>query len=69
MQAGLEGLLRDQTRPMQIALLSPQVGERVVTLTTAASPGETTHWTAAIMAEASGISVSSARRIWRAVWV
>ncbi len=29
-------------------------------------PGETTHWTGAIMAEAIGISVSSVQRIWRA---
>jgi transposase len=66
MQAGVEGLLRDRTRPSRIALLAPEVGERVVALTMAAPPGETTHWTAAAMAGASGISASSVRRIWRA---
>ena len=34
-------------------------------LTLADPPGETTHWTAAAMAKASGISVSSVQRIWR----
>ncbi|PZW36876.1 DDE superfamily endonuclease [Humitalea rosea] len=65
MQAGVEGLLRDRTRPSRIASLAPDVGERVVALTMAAPPGETTHWTAAAMAEAIGISASSVRRIWR----
>ncbi len=66
MQAGVEGLLRDRTRPSRIALLAPEAGERVVALTMAAPPGETTHWTAAAMAGTSGISASSVRRIWRA---
>ena len=29
-------------------------------------PGETTHWTADLMAQASGISASAVRRIWKA---
>ena len=37
----------------------------MVALTLADPPGETTHWTAAAMAQASGISASSVRRIWR----
>jgi transposase len=36
-----------------------------VELTLAEPPGEATHWTGAMMAEASGISVSSVQRIWR----
>jgi hypothetical protein len=45
--------------------LALEVGDRVVALTLAAPPGETTHWTATAtaMAEASGISASSVRRI------
>jgi transposase len=66
MQAGVEGLLRDRTRPSRIPPLPPEVAERVVSLTLADPPGETTHWTAAAMAAASGISASSVRRIWRA---
>jgi transposase len=62
---GVGGLLRDKTRPSRIPPLPPEVAERVVTLTLAGPPGEATHWTAAAMAEASGVSVSSVRRIWR----
>src|SRR5215472_8084648 len=40
--------------------------ERTVALTLTDPPGETTHWTATVMARAVGISVSSVQRIWRA---
>src|SRR4051794_29463592 len=65
MQAGVDGLLRGKTRPSRIPPLSPEVVERVLALTLADPPGETTHWTAAAMAEASGVSVTSVQRIWR----
>jgi transposase len=65
MQTGVDGLLRDKTRPARIPPLASEIAERVVALTLADPPGETTHWTAAAMAEASGISASSVRRIWR----
>ena len=63
---GVEGLLRDKTRPSRIPPLGPQVAERVVTLTLDDPPGETTHWTADLMAKAADISASTVRRIWRA---
>jgi transposase len=66
MQEGVDGLLRDKTRPSRIAPLEDAVGERVVALTRTDPPGETTHWTGAMMAKAAGISVSSVQRIWRA---
>src|SRR5919199_2075231 len=66
MQAGVDGLLRDKIRPARIPPLAPEVAERVVALTLAEPPGETTHWTAAAMAEAAGTSASSVRRVWRA---
>jgi transposase len=67
MVAGVEGLLRDKTRPSRISPLGAEVVARVVTLTTTGEPpGETTHWTAAAMAAAVGISASSVQRIWRA---
>ena len=66
MQEGVEGLLRDKTRPSRVPPLSPDVAERVVALTLGEPPGEATHWTGAMMAEAAGISVSSVQRIWRA---
>src|SRR5215207_6798491 len=61
MQAGVDGLLRDKTRPSRILPLPAEMAERVVVLTLADPPGETTHWTAEAMAEASGISASSVR--------
>ena len=67
MVAGVEGLLRDKTRPSRIPPLGAEVAARVVTLTTTGEPpGETTHWTAGAMAAAIGISASSVQRIWRA---
>ena len=51
---GFEGLLRDKTRPSRIAPLGPEIAERVVALTRADPPGETTHWTADMMAQAAG---------------
>src|SRR3954467_704308 len=56
MSAGVEGLLRDKTRPSRIPPLAPAVAERIVALTLADPPGETTHWTGAMMAEAAGVS-------------
>jgi transposase len=63
---GFEGLLRDKTRPSRIPPLGPAVAERVVALTLQDPPGETTHWTADMMAQAAGISASAVRRIWKA---
>jgi transposase len=63
---GVEGLLRDKTRPSRIPPLPAVVRERTVALTLGNPPGEATHWTAVMMAEAAGISVSSVQRIWRA---
>ena len=66
MQEGYGGLLRDKTRPSRIPPLGPDITERVVMLTEIVPPTETTHWTAALMAKAVGISASSVQRIWRA---
>ena len=66
MDEGIEGLLRDKTRPSRIPPLGADVAKRIVALTQTDPPGETTHWTGAMMAKASGISVSAVQRIWRA---
>src|SRR3954453_16720238 len=66
MQEGVDGLLRDKTRPSRIPPLAPEIAERVAALTMKSPPGETTHWTAPAMAKVVGISVSSVQRIWRA---
>src|SRR6204780_3651665 len=49
---GVEGLLRDKTRPSRVPKLAPSVAERVVELTREPAPGEVTHWTSAAMAKA-----------------
>jgi transposase len=65
MTEGVEGLLRDKTRPSRIPPLSTAVEQGVVARTLLDPPGETTHWTATAMARESGISISSVQRIWR----
>ena len=59
MGEGVEDLLHDRTRPARIPPLGPEVATWVVALTQTDPPGETTHWTAAAMAKAAAISVSS----------
>ena len=66
MHEGVEGLLRDKTRPSRVPALPPKIAERVVARTLEDPPGETTHWTSLMMAKEVGISVSSVQRIWRA---
>ena len=66
-EEGVDGLLRDKTRPPGRAPLSPETVARVVTMTCQeAPPGETTHWTGRAMAKAVGISPRSVQRIWQA---
>jgi transposase len=65
MAEGVDGLLRDKTRPPRIPPLPPDVADRVVALTLTDPHAETTHWTALMMAVAVGISESAVRRIWR----
>ena len=66
MSEGVDGLLRDKTRPARIARLTDDVAARIVALTLGEPPGETTHWTGRVMAKAAGVSLTSVQRIWRA---
>jgi transposase len=66
MQEGVDGLLRDKTRPPRRAPLGAEVIERVIVLTAQDPPGEVTHWTADMMAKAARVSISSVQRIWQA---
>src|ERR1700681_4641744 len=61
---GVAGLWRDKTRRSRIPPLSPAV--RVVALTLAGPPPAASHWSGSAMAKATGISISSVQRIWRA---
>ena len=65
MGEGVDGLLRDKTRPPRIPPLGEEVAERVAALTLTDPPVEATHWTALMMAVAVGISEIAVRRIWR----
>jgi transposase len=62
--AGVDGLLRDKTRPARIPRLATDLVERVVARTLEPPPGEATHWTVRAMAGEIGISPASVQRIW-----
>ena len=66
MAEGVDGLLRDQSRPPGKAPLAAAVVERVVDLTLGEPAGAATHWTGRAMAQAVGISLRAVQRIWRA---
>jgi hypothetical protein len=58
---GLEGLLRDKSRPRACRRSGQEVIDKVVSLTAASRP--TTHRTVAAVAKAVGISISSVQRM------
>jgi len=66
MREGVDGLLRDKTRPPGKAASAADLVKRIVDLTLAEPPGETTHWTGRAMAQAAGVSLRSVQRVWRA---
>ena len=65
-EAGVDGLLRDKTRPPGTPPIAPDVVARVVALTCGPPPHQATHWTGRAMAKATGISLRSVQRIWEA---
>jgi transposase len=65
-EAGVAGLLRDQTRKPGKARTPDATVQRVVALTCGEPPGEATHWTGRLMAEAVGLSLRTVQRIWAA---
>ena len=62
MEAGVDGLLRDKTRPPGVPPLDRAVVDQVVILTMKPPPHEATHWMA--MAKVVVIAVSSVQKIW-----
>src|ERR1700737_1878039 len=66
MTEGVEGLRHDATRPSGKPPLAAAAVERVVEMTLAEPPGETTHWTGRALAKAAGVSHRSVQRIWAA---
>jgi transposase len=66
MAEGVDGLLRDKSRPPGTPPLPEATVERVVELTRELPPGEATHWTGRAMAKAVGISLRAVQGIWKA---
>ena len=66
MAQGVEGLLKDATRPSRVKPLTPRKIKQVVHMTLHESPPKATHWSVRSMATAVDISHSSVQRIWRA---
>ena len=63
---GVDGLLRDATRPPRRKPLAPEKIEQVVRMTLHEKPANATHWSARSMAAAAGLSHTSVQRIWHA---
>jgi transposase len=66
MGKGVDGLLKDATRPSHVKPLTPEKIKQVVHMTLHEKPANATHWSLRSMAAASGISYSSVQRIWNA---
>lgn len=64
-EEGVDGLLRDKTRPSRVPPLAEAVRLTVLKRTAGGTPVNATHWSRASMAKAVGISPSSVGRIWR----
>jgi hypothetical protein len=64
MAEGVDGLLRDKTRPPGIAPLATSLVDKVVALTLEPPTHEATHWTVRAMAKAVGVAASSVVKIW-----
>jgi transposase len=64
MKEGVDGLLRDKTRPPGKKPLSAAVKRKVLSKTAGEAPPNATHWSVRSMARAMGISHTSVQRIW-----
>ena len=63
---GMDGLLKDATRPSRVKPLALEKIKQVVDMTLHTKPPNATHWSLRSMAAAAGLSYSSVQRIWRA---
>jgi len=64
-EAGVDGLVRDKTRPSRVPPLSEETKLAVLKKTAGERPANATHWSRTSMAKVVGISPSSVGRIWR----
>ena len=63
---GVDGLLKDATRPSRVKPLSPDKIKQVVRMALHEKPPNATHWSVRSMAAVAGVSYSSVQRISRA---
>ena len=61
---GMSALDKDAPRPGRTRTITPDKVREVVRMTTQEKPVKATHWSTRTMAEASGLSEKSVRRIW-----
>jgi transposase len=66
MAKGVDGLLKDASRPPRRKPLAAEKIKQVVHMTLHETPPNATHWSVRSMATAAGISYSSVQRIWHA---
>lgn len=66
MTSGVDGLLRDRTRPPGTPPLAPERVREIVRLTQLPPPTEATHWTSRAMAKTAGVAASTVQAIWKA---
>ena len=66
MEEGVDGLLRDKTRPPGIPATPPETAAEAVRLTHEPPPHEATYWTSHAMAEQMGLAPSTVRKISKA---
>ena len=65
-ELGVEGLMKDASRPGRTPEISSRIVAEIVARTTQSKPAGATHWSRSRMAREMGISESSVGRIWRA---
>ncbi len=65
MQMGIAGIEKDAPRPGRKPQISTKRVQEIVRLTTQEKPTDATHWSTRSMAQASGVSEASVRRIWK----
>ena len=66
MHEGVDGLLRDKSRPLGKTPMPPERVAQIVRLTQDPPPHEAARWTARAMAKAVGLAFSTAQSIWKA---
>ena len=64
-QNGVQGLLKDASRPGRKKLLSPEKEEQILQATLEEKPVAATHWSIRSLAKHLGVSFSTVQRVWR----